>query len=153
MSSNILELAGPPKDERLEDGESSGGESDGPQAVRSHSVPLGDLEIIILESKSFLTFRERYRAFLFPCPDPQPLEKVIPADGSDPRADPDDQRIAPETPAESRESACGPTAQSSLFEEGYSFVRTQIRRLIRLRVKEGWVRIQWRCVRDCSPPY
>ncbi|EAQ91630.1 predicted protein [Chaetomium globosum CBS 148.51] len=121
MSSSILELAGPPKDERLEDGESSGGESDGPEAVRSHSVPLGDLEIIILESKSFLTFRERYRAFLFPCPDPQPLEKVIPADGSDPRADPDDQRIAPETPAESRESACGPTAQSSLFEEGYSF--------------------------------
>ncbi|KAH6635867.1 hypothetical protein F5144DRAFT_159885 [Chaetomium tenue] len=146
--SNSLELAAPPKDEPLEDGESSGGESEEPEAVRSHSVPLGELEIIILESKSFLTFRERYRAFLFPRPDPQPLEAVIPADNNDPKLDSDDPRMAPEPSSEPLEPAWGPAERSSFVEEGYEFVRMQIRRLIRPRVKEGWIKIEWKC--DCG---
>lgn len=151
MSSNILELAAPPKDEPLEDGESSGGESEEPEAVRSHYVPLGELEIIILESKSFLKFRERYRAFLFPRLDPQALEAVIPADDKDPKLDSDDPRMASEPSSGPLEPGWGPAERSSFVEEGYEFVKTQIRRLIRPRVKEGWIRIEWQCVRDCPP--
>lgn len=150
MSSNTLELAGPPKDEPLEDGESSAGESEEPEAVRSHPVPLGDLEIIILESKPFLTFRERYRAFLFPRFDPPPLEAVIPTDDSDPMGDPDDSRISPQPTSESLGFTWEPTAWSSLVEEGFAFVRTRIRRLMRPSVKKGYMRIEWICVCHCS---
>ncbi|KAH6838570.1 hypothetical protein B0I37DRAFT_409119 [Chaetomium sp. MPI-CAGE-AT-0009] len=70
--------------EPFDEGDLSEGESEDPETVRSYPIPLGELEVIILKSESFLTFREGYRAFLFPRPDPQPSEAAIPTDSSDP---------------------------------------------------------------------
>lgn len=151
MDGSTPEIVGVPKDEPLDDGESSGSELEEPETVRSHHVPLGDLEIIILESKSFLRFREQYRAFLFPRSDPQPLEEVIPTDDTDPRAGRRDSGASPRPTSELLESPSESTARPSVLEEGFAFVRTQIQRWMRVPVKDGYMRIDWRCVCYCSP--
>ncbi|KAK3295275.1 uncharacterized protein B0H64DRAFT_143713 [Chaetomium fimeti] len=135
------ELASALKEQPFDEGDSSGGESEEPEAVRSHPVPLGDLEIIILESNSFLTFRERYRTFLFPRSDPQPLEADIPTENKHPTVEMD--RSDP-----SIEPTSEPIIRPSLLQEGFAFVKAGVQRLIRPPIKEGYIRLEWRC--DCG---
>jgi hypothetical protein len=145
-STTTPEIAGASKGELPPEDNTSGGESDEPETVKPYPIPLSDLEVTILESTSFLTFRKRYRAFLFPPSNPKLLETGIPTDDDVPALD---------------SGPLGPRIRSGLEQEGnvyllynlVAFVLGWVRRFLRSPVKRGQVRIEWTCVSQFSLLY
>ena len=139
--STPFETAEVPKGELPPDDNSSGGESDEPETVQPYPIPLRDLEAIILESTSFLAFRERYRAFLFPRSDPQSSATGIPDEGG--VSSLDSERPGPRTGSDHDLELKG---KVSFIPKVLPSVVRRFRLFIRPPVKQGHIRLEWTCV-------
>lgn len=144
--STPFETADVPKGELPLDDNSSTGGSDEPETVQPYPIPLRKLETIILESTSFLTFRERYRAFLFPGSDPQSSATGIPAEGGVPARD--SERPGPQTGSDHDLEL---EEKRSPIPQVLASVLRRFRRFMRPPVNQGYIRLEWTCVSEESP--
>jgi hypothetical protein len=114
------------------DHDSSGGGTDELETIQPYPIPLRNLETIILESTSFLAFRERYRAFLFPRSDPQSSSKDagIPTDEDVPE-------LGSESPGPEMGFNSGEKEEKSLLYKGFAAMLARARRFVRRPVKRG----------------
>jgi hypothetical protein len=143
--STILGMASVHKGEPPLDNNSSAGGSDEPENVQPYPIPLGDLENIILESTSFSTFRERYRAFLFPQSGLQSLDTNVPKE-----VHVDVAALGSEPLDLGMGSSLEEEGNESLLRKVFAHVLRRAGRLVRPIVKDGHVRIEWKCVSERS---
>jgi hypothetical protein len=143
LLTKFSEIAHVPKGELPLDDNSSEGESDEPETVQPYPIPLRKLETIILESTSFLTFRERYRAFLFPRFDSQSSATGILAEDSVPSLD--SERPSPRTGSDHNLEQ---EAKGSFIPKVLTSVLRRFRRFIRPPIKQGHIRLEWICVSE-----